>query len=143
MLEVQFDGLCDPNPGGICTYGFLVRRDGETVLEEFGRVPQSGTPQATNNVAEYTALLRALERLVELGWKQEPVHVRGDSQLVIQQMQGFWKVRAPFLKQLCGRARDLTLEFPKVTFEWIERSQNREADALCWKAHAEIVAPGR
>ena len=64
MIEVYFDGLCEPNPGGVATFGFVVKRDGKKIHEGHGLAGTPKTPQATNNVAEYTGLIRALEWLV-------------------------------------------------------------------------------
>ena len=63
MIEVYFDGACEPvNPKGIATYGYVVYRNGKKIREDCGLV---GIGQgATNNIAEYTALIKALEYLI-------------------------------------------------------------------------------
>jgi dTDP-4-dehydrorhamnose reductase len=60
-IVAYFDGLCEPNPGGVATYGFVVKKDGKKVHEGHGLAGTPKTPQATNNVAEYTGLIKALE----------------------------------------------------------------------------------
>ena len=82
----------------------------------------------TNNQAEYLALLLGLEKARELGIKN--LIVRGDSQLVIRQMQNLYKVKNQSLKQLFQSAKNLEKEFAKVIYEWVPREQNKEADTL-------------
>ncbi|HLY77028.1 MAG TPA: reverse transcriptase-like protein, partial [Thermoplasmata archaeon] len=81
----------------MATYGFTVEGPG-LHYEERGLAVPPWTPRATNNVAEYTAAIRALEWLREQGYSG-PVRVMGDSQLVIRQIQGQYRVRAPHLKE--------------------------------------------
>jgi ribonuclease HI len=81
-IVVNCDGLCEPrNPGGIATFGWLARRDGEVIGSGCGVVAKG--PKATNNLAEYTAVIRALEWLLDEGFAKEVVRLRSDSQLVI------------------------------------------------------------
>lgn len=142
-IRVHFDGLCEPNPGGVCTYGFTIEADGGPSLEEYGVLRESGTPAATNNLAEWTALVRALERLVELGQTDEPVVVRGDSELVIRQVRGEYRVRKRTLRPLAETAAALALRFRDIRFEWVPREQNQRADALCRIAGREARRRGR
>ncbi len=63
-----FDGLCEPcNPGGVATWGYVLKRDGETIEADSGIACEPFSGNASNNVAEYSALIRLLERCVELG----------------------------------------------------------------------------
>ncbi len=128
MIIVHFDGSCDPNPGGICTYGFVVHRDGRILHEGHGQAAPRG-PGATNNVAEYTGCIRALEWLAGQGLAG-PVTMRGDSELVIRQLKGEYRVRSPLLGPLYRRAVDLIAGFPELHLEWVPREQNAEADRL-------------
>jgi ribonuclease HI len=137
VIEVHFDGLCDPNPGGIATFGFLVRADGKLLHEAWGPACPPRDPGATNNVAEYTGLLRALEWLVAQKMTAGPVLVRGDSDLVIRQMKGEWKVKDPALGRLFAKARELAFRFPSLRFEWVPRERNTDADALTNRAFRE------
>lgn len=139
-IYVYFDGLCEPvNPGGIATYGFVTYRNGE-LLHAGGGVAGAGYlgDDVTNNVAEYTALVRALEWLVERGLCEELV-VRGDSQLVIKQLKGEYAVRSQRLAPLHRRVRELLSRFPSVKFEWVPREENGEADSLSRAAYKEFV----
>ena len=128
MIVAHFDGSCDPNPGGVCTFGFIVRRDGLTLAEGRGVAAPPG-PGATNNVAEYTAAIRALEWLRDEN-TAEPVLLRGDSELVLRQLQGRYKVRSPLLAPLYWRARELLGGLPQVRLEWVPRERNTDADRL-------------
>lgn len=138
MIEAYFDGLCDPNPGGVATYGFLIKRDGRKIDEGHGLAGTPKTPQATNNVAEYTGLLKALEWLVAHKTK-EPVVIRGDSDLVIKQVKGEYKVKSGLLAPLHGKVRELAEKLPDVRFEWVQRERNADADRLTNLAYAEYT----
>ena len=88
--------------------------------------------RATNNVAEYEGLLRGLELAQEHGARR--LTVRSDSELLVRQMTGEYKVKAEHLKPLADRARTLVAQFDLVQFEAIPREQNREADRLANEA---------
>jgi ribonuclease HI len=138
MIEAYFDGLCEPkNPGGVATFGFVVYRDGKRVHEGSGLAAAPFSSEATNNVAEYTGLLRALEWLVAQGLQKEKTLVRGDSELVIRQLKGEYKVKSPLLAPLYRKVRELEPEFKALAFEWIPREKNREADQLTNLAYAD------
>jgi len=136
MIEAYFDGLCEPNPGGVATYGFVVLRDGKKLHDGHGLACPPKTPQATNNVAEYTGLIKALEWLADQKVK-EPVRVRGDSDLVVKQLRGEYKVKSPNLASLYQRAKELLSRLPAATIEWVPRDENAEADRLTNLAYAE------
>jgi ribonuclease HI len=138
MIEAYFDGLCDPNPGGVATYGFLIKRDGKKIDEGHGLAGTPKTPQATNNVAEYTGLIKVLEWLIAHKIKEEVV-VRGDSDLVIKQVKGEYKVKSALLAPLHGRVKELAEELPEIRFEWIQRERNTDADRLTNLAYAEYT----
>lgn len=140
-LVMYFDGLCLPkNPGGVATYGFVAKRGAKTVHEEGGLAAPPYTPEATNNVAEYTGVLKALEWARREGLTAEKILVRGDSELVIKQIKGEYKVKSPSIVSLFTQVRDLAREFSAISFEWIPREQNKEADALTNRAYAEFGA---
>jgi ribonuclease HI len=87
----------------------------------------------TNNLAEYTALLRALERVRDLEIASD-LEVRGDSQLVINQATGEWSCNALNLRPLLARVHELTRGL-RVAWHWVPREQNSEADALSRRAY--------
>jgi len=136
MIEAYFDGLCDPNPGGVATYGFVIRKDGKKLQEGHGLAGKPKSPQATNNVAEYTGLIKALEWLLDQKISG-PVVVRGDSDLIIRQVKGEYKVKSPLLAPLHRQAVDLFEQFPDARLEWIPRERNADADRLTNLAYAE------
>jgi ribonuclease HI len=140
-LTIHFDGLCLPkNPGGVATYGFVAKRGSKTVHEEGGLAAPPYSPEATNNVAEYTGVLKALEWAVQSGLSGETTLVRGDSELVIKQLKGEYKVKSPSIVNLYKRVRELAGKFPSIEFEWVPREKNKEADALTNQAYAEFGA---
>lgn len=83
----------------------------------------------TNNYAEYTALVEALRRLKELR-SLDSVIIRSDSQLLVGQMAKGWEVKGGGYVGKLKEAKDLLSEFASITFEWVPREQNREADLL-------------
>ena len=129
LAVVHFDGACQPPAGGgIAAYGFTVTGAG-IAHEEGGLAVRPGSPASTNNVAEYTAAIRALEWLLARGY-EGPVVLHGDSQLVVRQMRGEYRVRAPHLLAYHERLAQLAGRFRSVTFVWVPRSHNTRADAL-------------
>jgi len=138
MIEAYFDGLCEPNPGGVATYGFVIKRDGKKIDEGHGLAGTPKTPQATNNVAEYTGLIKALEWLVAHKTKG-PVIVRGDSDLIVRQVKGEYKVKSGLLAPLHAQVKELLEELPDLRLEWIQRERNSDADRLTNLAYAEYT----
>ena len=128
-VVVHFDGACQRVEGvPIATYGFTLEGIGEPI-EGSGLAIPPGAGHATNNVAEYVAAICALERL-EAERFQGTVILRGDSQLVIRQMTGEYRVETEHLKAYHDRLEQLVRRFPLVRFEWVPREQNVRADAL-------------
>jgi ribonuclease HI len=111
----------NPGPAGI---GFLIQlEDGEIIAQG-----SESIGQATNNVAEYKALIRGLETALELGLSQ--LEVIGDSELVIKQMSGVYAIKHPDMKPLALQANRLARQIGKVTWRHVPRDQNAHADAL-------------
>ena len=117
------DGGARGNPGP-AGFGVRIERADGTLVEEFNE----SIGIATNNVAEYRGLIAALE------WARihgaAALHVRSDSLLLVQQMIGNYKVRHAGLLPLHARARQLTREISRVTFEHVRREANKHADRL-------------
>jgi len=88
--------------------------------------------EGTNNQAEYYALIAGMMLAKKLGIKE--LTVKGDSELVIKQMRGEYRVRDPILRKLYERAKELERAFKKVSYEWIPREENKEADRLATEA---------
>ena len=121
------DGAARGNPGPAGSGAALVAPDG-TVIAELTRF----LGHATNNVAEYTALIIGLEAAARLGI--DHLDIRMDSLLVVQQMKGLWRIKHPGLKPLALQAGALLAGFPSRTIEHIPRERNGIADALANRA---------
>ena len=139
-IYLNFDGLCEPvNPGGIATYGVIVRRGKVHLLEDSGLAfAKPWSDEASNNVAEYSALIKGLEWLKANDFFGSQIIVRGDSSLVINQINGKFKVKAKRILELNKRAKDLIQQFRNLKFDWVDRSQNKEADRLSREAYRRI-----
>jgi ribonuclease HI len=123
---IYFDGGSRGNPGP-AAIGALVLDPSTAPPNRLATISES-IGVATNNVAEYRALIAGLEAATAT-----PAHaadVRGDSKLVIEQLSGRWKVRQPHLKPLHAQARALLDTYDAVDLTHVEREQNTEADAL-------------
>lgn len=126
-LFVYIDGASSGNPGPCGCAAIITDARGDTILE---RARAFGP--ATNNVAEYQGLILGLQAAAEL--KPTRLTVRSDSELLVRQMAGEYKIRAPHLKPLHRQARDLLRPFKSVEIEHIPRALNKDADALAAKA---------
>lgn len=141
MIRAWFDGLCEPkNPGGHAAYGYILKRDGNTVAEGHGYVGHG--EGMTNNVAEYTGLIEVLKICQKETEEGEKVIVYGDSQLAIRQMTGVYRVKSRRIRPLWQRAQD-TAKFLDVDFKWVPREHNEEADYLSRQAYYEHGDPPR
>ena len=83
---------------------------------------------ATNNEAEYHALIEGLKAVSE--WKPDRLEIYLDSKLVVEQMNGRWKVKEARMQALQSKAKDLLASFPEVEIKHVERERNKGADAL-------------
>ncbi|OPX76476.1 MAG: Ribonuclease HI [Methanosaeta sp. PtaB.Bin018] len=127
MITVYFDGLCHPkNPCGVAAFGYLVLRNGQVVHKGFRAVGEG--KGMTNNVAEYEGLMAAAQWIADEGI-EEKIVIKGDSQLVIKQMKGEWKVKSATSKKYVPKIERL-LEGKDVSFVWVPREENEEADRL-------------
>lgn len=120
---VRIDGASRGNPGP-AAYAMVIERPGQPPYEESDCLGET-----TNNVAEYTALLNALERAEEFGGRN--LAVFSDSELLVKQMNGEYRVKSEELKGLHAEATELLTSFGKVTILHVRRDQNSRADALC------------
>lgn len=141
-VTVHFDGACQPPSGpGIATYGFTVEGPG-LWHEEAGLAVPPYSERATNNVAEYTGAISALDWLRRQGY-QGPVVVVGDSELVIRQMRGEYAVRAEHLRAYHDWLTRLVREFASVEWRSVPREENRRADELSKEALVEARRDAR
>jgi len=121
------DGVAGPNPGPAAI--------GATIKDEQGRlITTISQPigHATNNQAEYRAIIAALESAISLGADQ--VEMRSDSELVVRQINGRYRVKNAALKPLFQKVKQLQRRFEGFTITHVPRQQNREADSLAGKA---------
>jgi ribonuclease HI len=111
----------NPGPAGI---GVLFLGPDGAVVEQMHR----GIGEATNNVAEYSALLAALDRAATLGITD--LEVYSDSELLVRQLQGRYQVKHPVLRPLYAAARKRIAAFSRFAIHHVPRELNAEADAL-------------
>lgn len=139
MIEVWCDGLWELTSSGdsIATYGWVAYRKGKKLSEDCGLADRGYA--ATNNVAEYTAVIRALEWLLENGYTGEEIGVHSDSMLAMAQLSGEWQVRSPRIMPLYRQASVLASQFKRVSFWWVPRDRNQEADRLSRMAYENIT----
>jgi ribonuclease H / adenosylcobalamin/alpha-ribazole phosphatase len=127
-VVIEADGGSRGNPGP-AGYGAVVwDADRATVLAE----SKQAIGHATNNVAEYRALIAGLDDAAKLGATEAAVYM--DSKLVVEQMSGRWKVKHPDLAQLHAQARTLASQFARISYAWVPRERNKHADRLANEA---------
>lgn len=125
---LYFDGACEPkNPGGIATFGWLIFQADKRLAWGYGEAKRG--EGATNNLAEYYALLHALQAAKDLSIT--PDIIKGDSQLVVNQVNGQWAINKPHLAALVSEVKELN----PILLTWIPREQNEAADSLSRKAY--------
>ncbi|MFB6072676.1 MAG: ribonuclease HI [Halobacterium sp.] len=121
-VHVYFDGACRGNPGPSAIGWVLVSGDG--IVAENGET----IGRATNNQAEYEALIAALEAADRFGFDE--VEVRGDSQLIVKQVTGAWDTNDPDLREKRVRVRGLLERFEDWSLTHVPREVNDRADQL-------------
>jgi ribonuclease HI len=127
VLHIHIDGASRGNPGEAGFGVFVSRPDGTEVAGLYGYLGR-----ATNNVAEYQALLHALRYAVAQGVRR--VRVYSDSELVVRQMDGTYRVKHKDMVPLHREARALLERFEEAQLAHVPREQNREADRLANRA---------
>jgi probable phosphoglycerate mutase len=124
LLVVEADGGSRGNPGESGSGAVVIDPLTGEVLAEialYGGI-------ASNNVAEYKAMIAGARRALELD-PDADLHIRMDSKLVVEQMSGRWKIKHPAMADLAAEAREVLTGTP-VRFEWIPRLENSKADRL-------------
>jgi ribonuclease H / adenosylcobalamin/alpha-ribazole phosphatase len=126
-IEIYTDGAARGNPGPAAV-GVVIYDGKKKLLEEY----KECIGETTNNTAEYRALLAGLKAAK----KYAPCSITFflDSELVVRQMNGQWKVRDANLAGLHGQARELLGSFERVAFEYVPRRHNKLADKLANQA---------
>ncbi|HZB35720.1 MAG TPA: reverse transcriptase-like protein [Gaiellaceae bacterium] len=121
--KLSTDGGARGNPGP-AAYGYVLEAENGTVLAAHGET--IGT--ATNNVAEYRALIAGLEKALEVG--VDEVEVVSDSELLVKQMRGEYKVKNEALRDLSLQAAGLARQLKSVSYTAVRREHNELADRL-------------
>ncbi len=130
-LTIYTDGASRNNPGEAGAGVFILKDD--TPAERLARY----LGRTTNNIAEYTAAIMGLEYAVKFG--ATSVKLFADSELLVKQLNGQYKVKNEGLKPLHAKARELIAKIASVEVQYIPRERNREADALANKAIDEKI----
>lgn len=130
-VSINIDGAARGNPGPAGA-GVVIWR-GDKIFEAFCEY----LGETTNNQAEYQALVLALRRARELGARE--VKVRSDSELLVKQLLGEYRVKNPELRGLFQQVQELKRGFQRVTIRHIPREENREADRLANRAIDEFA----
>ena len=128
----NIDGGSRGNPGP-AGYGVRIEQQDGTIVEL-----KASMPIATNNVAEYSGLLAALRWAIANG--VATLHIRSDSELLVKQMNGQYRVKNPGLLPLYEEARTLVKQLGRVKFEHVRREFNKEADRLANEAMDEAAS---
>jgi ribonuclease HI len=121
-----FDGACRGNPGPM-GIGAVLLENGKKVKELSKRLGKG-----TNNIAEWSALIEGLKMARAYGCRE--LEVRGDSQLIIKQITGRYRVKSDNLIPLYNEAKRLSANFGKISFKWVKRDNNTLTDALSNRA---------
>ena len=124
MITIYTDGGARGNPGPSGAGAAMYKGE-----KEIGSVSKFLGKQ-TNNWAEYEALILALQAAKKLVKKSDSVTIKMDSELIVKQMKGEYRVKDPELKKQHQKVRELVATFPRVTFEHVRREQNTRADEL-------------
>ncbi len=131
QLTIFTDGASRNNPGEAGA-GVLILRDNKPVAKLSKYL---GT--TTNNIAEYSAAIMGMEHAIKLG--ASSVRLLADSELLVKQLNGQYKVKNEGLKPLHHKVKELIAKIGSVEVEYIPRAQNKEADALANKAIDEKI----
>lgn len=126
MLEIFTDGACSGNPGP-AAIGVVIKENGDVVAEM-----SKSIGHATNNIAEYMAVIYALqEALIR---RADQVVLSTDSELLYNQVVGVYAVKNPNIQPLFDQVKHLAKGFKNLTMRHVPREQNKEADFLAKKA---------
>lgn len=137
MIRLFTDGASRGNPGPASAGWHAEHADGTPVCEGHRRLPD-----CTNNVAEYRAVVLGLQDLLARGHGGESLELRGDSQLILRQLAGRYRVKADDLRPWWQEASELLRSFRNVRFVELPREQNARADALANAAFGDTPAGG-
>lgn len=126
-LIVNSDGASRGNPGD-SSYGFVIKDHRGVILHQEGGV----IGQSTNNIAEYTAVLKSLEYIKSRYFKKAPhkIIILADSKLAVEQLSGRYKIKNKFLQILFDQIKSLEFDLGSVYYQHCQRADNFIADRL-------------
>ena len=122
-LKIFTDGGARGNPGP-AAIGVVIKNEQGKILASYGEY----LGEQTNNYAEYTGIISGLKKAKKLGADQVDCFL--DSKLVVEQLNGKWKIKEPGLQKLFVKAFNASSKFKKTTFKHVYRENNVEADRL-------------
>lgn len=133
-LIINTDGASKGNPGP-AAYGYIIKTDTGVILHQEGKA----LGETTNNFAEYSGVLEALKYIKSHFSAKAPhdILVKADSQLLVRQLTGAYKVKHPNIKPFVEKIKFLEAELGKVSYQHVPREQNFIADRLANKALGE------
>ncbi len=132
--SLQFDGMMhtlsedNPQNGGFLGYGWLISRDDTEIAYGFGLFAHNN--KVNSNLAEYLALIEALDASLDLRIRNDKIEIRGDAKCVIDQMTGAASISSSATRALYQRAQKLASQFNHLAWGWVPRSENKLADKL-------------
>jgi ribonuclease HI len=135
VIRLFTDGASRGNPGPAAAGWHAERQDGTPICEGHRRLSD-----CTNNEAEYRAVLLGLEDLLARGLAGESLELCGDSQLILRQLAGRYRVKAEDLRPFWQQAQDMLKQFGAVRFVELPRERNARADALANAAYGDAAA---
>ena len=124
---INTDGASKGNPGP-SSYGYIIKNRGGAIVHQEGEL----IGVTTNNVAEYTAVVKALEYVVKRFFRKAPhkIEIVADSKLVVEQLSGRYKIKSPNLIPLFDKIKALEIEAGYVSYRSVPRAENFIADRL-------------
>jgi len=141
-IIVYTDGASRGNPGP-ASIGVVVKNDKEKILKEYSKT----IGETTNNDAEYQAVIFVLKKMKALFGKKNiknyEILIKSDSQLLVFQLTGKYKIKHPNIEKLFIQVWNLKVDYHKVDFEHIPREQNKLADQLANEALDEDISNGK
>ncbi len=127
IVNIYTDGACRGNPGASSVGVFICNQEGNE-LERY----QEYIGTKTNNIAEYQAVIVALDLAKK--YTNKEVNIFSDSQLLVKQLTGEWKVKAPHIWDLLNQVRSKEADFKSVKYQHVRREFNKTADMLANQA---------
>lgn len=126
-LVINTDGASKGNPGP-SSYGFVIKSRGGAIQHQEGKL----IGHATNNIAEYTAVIKALEYIIRRFFRKAPhkIEIISDSKLLVEQLSGRYKIKSPNLLPLFDKIKTLEFEAGLVFYRSVPRKENFLADRL-------------